>query len=172
MRRIVLFGLILGLLAGGSGCGVCGWPACGPGSPGTICDPTHCAAGGHECGSSCGTACGLCSSKAYPGPLSCLMYLCNYGTYKGPVCGDVYWGDWHGDPPDCCDPCDRHGNYTGVQTGGSGCGGGCSGGCVDCEVGCDVGCDAGCDTCAHKSPSVPAVAHTQRVARSHGTARR
>ena len=35
----------------------------------------------------------------------------------GPNCGQRYWGDFYGDPPDCWDPCDGHGNYTG----GCGC---------------------------------------------------
>jgi hypothetical protein len=32
-------------------------------------------------------------------------------------CGEIYWGDFHGDPPDCCDPCDRMGNFTGCTDG-------------------------------------------------------
>jgi hypothetical protein len=31
----------------------------------------------------------------------------------GSGCGECYCGDWHSDPPDCCDPCDCHGNWTG-----------------------------------------------------------
>lgn len=36
----------------------------------------------------------------------------------------MYWGDFHGDPPDCCDPCNCMGDYTGCGDtyGGCGCG--------------------------------------------------
>ena len=30
-------------------------------------------------------------------------------------CGEVYVGEWTSDPPDCCDPCDECGRYTGAQ---------------------------------------------------------
>lgn len=35
------------------------------------------------------------------------------GCWWGPSCGQRYWGDFYSDPPDCSDPCDCHGNYTG-----------------------------------------------------------
>jgi hypothetical protein len=25
----------------------------------------------------------------------------------------LYWSEWHNDPPQCCDPCDRCGNWIG-----------------------------------------------------------
>jgi hypothetical protein len=28
-------------------------------------------------------------------------------------CGPLYWSEWHNDPPDCHDPCNRCGNYVG-----------------------------------------------------------
>jgi hypothetical protein len=31
----------------------------------------------------------------------------------GRTCGERYWGDFYSDPPDCWDPCDCYGNYTG-----------------------------------------------------------
>ncbi|MGA2068294.1 MAG: hypothetical protein ABSG86_25200 [Thermoguttaceae bacterium] len=31
----------------------------------------------------------------------------------GPGCGECYAGEWQSDPPDCMDPCDGHGNWTG-----------------------------------------------------------
>jgi hypothetical protein len=37
-----------------------------------------------------------------------MMLSCNTG------CGEVYWDEWLSDPPDCCDPCDNHGNWTGL----------------------------------------------------------
>ncbi len=85
-------------------------------------------------------------------------------------CGELYIDPWINEPADCCDPCDRCGNYNGQSCGkcrsiftgfaslwgyrcdpacGS-CGvGGCDGGCgvAGCDtVGCDPGC--GCESCA------------------------
>ena len=52
------------------------------------------------------------------------MKMVNHNTWCGCGCGERYWGDWCGDPPDCCEPCDRCGNWTGpgqtVQVGHSG----------------------------------------------------
>ncbi len=32
----------------------------------------------------------------------------------GKGCGEIYWGEWISDPPDCCDPCDQcYGQWTG-----------------------------------------------------------
>lgn len=34
----------------------------------------------------------------------------------GKGCGDVYWDEWHSDPPDPCDPCDDcYGNFVGPR---------------------------------------------------------
>jgi hypothetical protein len=30
---------------------------------------------------------------------------------------EVYWSEWHNDPPRCCDPCDCHGNWIGPSSG-------------------------------------------------------
>jgi hypothetical protein len=30
---------------------------------------------------------------------------------------EVYWSEWHNDPPRCCDPCDCYGNWTGPSAG-------------------------------------------------------
>lgn len=30
-------------------------------------------------------------------------------------CGDCYWSEWYNDPPDCCDPCNRCGDYVGPK---------------------------------------------------------
>jgi hypothetical protein len=38
----------------------------------------------------------------------------------GGGCGcnsEVYWSEWHNDPPRCCDPCDCYGNWTGPGNG-------------------------------------------------------
>jgi len=32
-------------------------------------------------------------------------------------CGEVYWGAYHNDPPDRCDPCDRCGHWVGKASG-------------------------------------------------------
>ena len=63
----------------------------------------------------------------YRGPLSCLFALFGRGFWCGPNCGERYWGDFYGDPPDCEDPCDCHGNYAG---GCRSCGGGYHDGAV------------------------------------------
>jgi len=148
MKRAILFCMVLGLLVAGSGC--CGFHRrlCEPFGPGTGCDPTHCgvATCGPVCGPSCGPVCGpacgpVCGPACGPacdacggpcdatccdpccapcGPLSWLFAIFTCG-YPDSGCGEVYWGDFHGDPPDCCDPCDRCGNWTGAT-------GGCAGG--------------------------------------------
>src|SRR5690606_32343758 len=33
----------------------------------------------------------------------------------GSGCGPLYWNEWLSDPPDCCDPCDNHGVWTGPR---------------------------------------------------------
>ena len=32
-------------------------------------------------------------------------------------CGELYWNEWHNDPPTVCEPCDRCGNFTGGSGG-------------------------------------------------------
>jgi hypothetical protein len=141
-------------LAGGDcdeGCG----PTCGPtrrpiGGP--ACAPRRvqaCTECGAACGGECDTAsgrpcrrplarsCGACGDSCgdpcgggrcwHRGPLSCLFALFMPGTWCGSSCGERYWGDFYSDPPDCWDPCDGHGNYTGnghVSGGCRSCGGG------------------------------------------------
>jgi hypothetical protein len=104
-------------------CGpVCEEP-CGPlrgrcGPRGAIAGP--CDEGCGECGM---PACG-CRCRFVRGPLSFVFALFTAGSYRGcwGGCGERYWGDWYGDPPDCGDPCDCHGNFTG-------------GGCSSCRGG-------------------------------------
>jgi hypothetical protein len=44
---------------------------------------------------------------------SCLSRLCGCTG-----CGrEAYWSEWHNDPPRCCDPCDRCGNWVGPSYG-------------------------------------------------------
>ncbi|HLA84880.1 MAG TPA: hypothetical protein VJL29_08800 [Thermoguttaceae bacterium] len=100
----------------GPACGDCG-PACGPCGDPCGCDPCGC----DPCGYG-GCTCGCCG----PGPIRCVLSLLHpvrwFGCYNN-GCGEMYWGDFHGDPPDCCDPCDCMGNYTGCTSGGCGCSG-------------------------------------------------
>jgi hypothetical protein len=62
---------------------------CGPCGRGTCCDRTPC------------------------GPLTFLFSIFNCNTWRGPSCGERYWGDFYSDPPECHDPCDTCGNYVG-----------------------------------------------------------
>ena len=109
--------------SGGCG-GTCGAPACGPTGCGSTCEPVRddCgAACGGACSEPCETACGQCGGASCAacsppcGPLTWLFAILSQG-YCGPSCGEVWWGDWHGAPPDCSDPCDRCGEYTGRGT--------------------------------------------------------
>lgn len=156
MKRAFLVGLLAVGLATGTGCCRVHSLVCCPFGPGTGPDTTHCATGGcgttcaatcdDGCGASCGPAvatscnCGSCDSCApcgnncYPcrGPLSLVLDLLHPVSWCGRGgCGEAYYGDFHGDPPDMCDPCDRNGCWTG---GGScGCGTqGTTGGCASC----------------------------------------
>ena len=156
MKRLMIIGLLGGLLASNTGCGLfrtafCCRPCTSRGGPVVadgVCDD--------GCGSSCGTVaprrgCGggcdpcadPCGSGSYGrpwhrGPLSCVFALFNPETWCGGGCGERYWGDFYNDPPDCQDPCDNRGNYTGggCQTCGRNNGGytasRSSGGCRNC----------------------------------------
>lgn len=41
----------------------------------------------------------------------CATKFCHKSCQAG--CGEVYWSEWHNDPPDCCDPCDCWGEFAG-----------------------------------------------------------
>lgn len=148
-KQLALLGLVAVLLAGTSGCHLLGGPfwvpgGCGPCGPayGGPCGPCGPACGPcvetcvETCGEvscdpcgdpcvevGCGPACGPC----YGGPgighslLGLIGGLFHAERWCGPVCGERYWGDFHGDPPDCYDPCDCYGNYVG--------------GCQTCDLG-------------------------------------
>ena len=107
----------------------------------SFCEPDCSPACGPACGPVCGQRgpCGRCGpcGRQFWGPLSLIGALFSVPTWCGDGCGEIYWGDFHGDPPDCCDPCDCHGNYTGVNAGP--CRRGCRSpaGCSDCgSTGC------------------------------------
>ena len=118
--------------------------------------------------------CGVCGGNDCPGYTPC-GYL-KYMLTCGAGCSEIYWGEWISEPPDCCDPCDHCGNWT-----GPGCcrrkpvvnalkalwGERYFGGC--CSTCGDTGCDGGCG-------SGPASGYTSGVAhpmhRGHAIQRR
>ena len=150
MKRIIFLGLMWGLLAGGSGCyGLRQFASCSLG-PAAQCDRSHCGPEcmgdcGGDCGTVCETAyalacepaceavCDPCEPACEPayrcgprcsacGPLALVLSLFRCESWCGTGCGEVYWVEFHSDPPDCCDPCDRCGHFTGRQTTDCGCG--------------------------------------------------
>ena len=93
-------------------------PCCDPGC-GVPCEPScgcydPCAGGAWQ-EPSCG--CGVGSSRCRP--LGCGGVLAAFGRMCSTLVGcsgcgcEPYWSEWHNDPPRCCDPCDRCGNWTG-----------------------------------------------------------
>jgi len=157
LQRLMLLGLVCGLMVAASGCGLChggmscGVPICTTGNCGPDCQPT--------CDAGCGGSCGQCGDPCAPcGPLSVVHKLLHPPTWKTVACGgcgncggcgERYWGDFHGDPPECCDPCDRCGNYTGVASDGCNDGScGTGGHHVEQTV------SGGCSTCAGGTPSL------------------
>lgn len=97
----------------------------------------------HQGCEGCGSMdCGGCGGAR--GPIHHLRQLTRQSVC-GAGCGEIYWGEWLSDPPDCCDPCGGYGQYTGGRWGcgprgflsnfftgilGTRHGGGC--GCSDC----------------------------------------
>ena len=86
-------------------------PACGCGGVyGCGCDA------GYGCEPSCGCGSGGCNSNSNCGFGQCcgrivgfIDKLCGCGGCDS----ELYWSEWHNDPPRCCDPCDCHGNWIG-----------------------------------------------------------
>ncbi len=110
-------------------------PTCGCTGPSCSAEPSC------GCNSCCEPSCGCDSGCRTGGCCTGLFHACKRmcsGMYHG-LCGggcgcsgETYWSEWHNDPPCCCDPCNRCGQWTGP----SGCGcGGC--GCGNC--GCNGG---------------------------------
>lgn len=142
MRTQAIFlGVALSLLAA-SGCGVVHALVYEPFGPNSLCDTSNGPPRGvgGECGEPCDKPCprpalarrahcDVCDSCADPCEDPCEAACCRRGRHCGPLtwvfslfrcctypfsgCGERYWGDWYGDPPDCYDPCDQCGNYTG-----------------------------------------------------------
>ena len=118
------------------GCGDCCESGCG-------CEAS-CGCG-TDCGDCCEPSCGCgdCGCKKKTG--CCTGFFAACGRMCSAVCGggscgcsgEVYWSEWHNDPPRCCDPCNRCGQMGRPHAGRGGCGcarGGCSpGGCGSCD---------------------------------------
>jgi len=151
----------------GGGCvDSCGADPC---SCGTCIEP--CAAG------CCETGCEVAGPCVRPcrGPLAFVLGLLHPKTYCGNACGDAYYGSFLSDPPDCCDPCDQCGNFTG---GGTCAGGACGdvaydydGPIVDLEnEGLATPSGSSCKHCAASNSNTSGA--TRSVARqSHGEPR-
>lgn len=88
------------LIGSTSACGGCGLASC-----------ADCGTGCDQCG---GTSCGHTGYAR--GPFDHLRKL-GLGVVCGDGCGDIYWGEWISDPPDCCDPCGPYGMWTGSRVG-------------------------------------------------------
>jgi hypothetical protein len=114
-------------------------PCTGPECCNTCCEPCGCGSCCEPCCSEpccgCEPSCG-CDSCCDPccGPRSepCCAKHCGFGRLCWEAvdalsnccctggCGcseEVYWSEWHNDPPRCCDPCDCYGNWTGPGNG-------------------------------------------------------
>jgi len=159
----------LGAVVLASGC--CCPDMCGGGG----CGPQGCGLGGRVLGR--GSLCcrtyeqRMADSTAYECGTCCKTVGCG-GGIKGWLrnqatgckgCGDIYYGEWISDPPDCCDPCDQCGGFSG--SGGNCCKPDCLGRlarlfqgyryCGECAGSCGMpplfGCricgGAGCDSC-------------------------
>jgi len=73
---------------------------------------------GGDCGVPCDGGCGACGPCGGPvcwqHPfLAALFHPIQWTGCSRGGCGELYLGDFHSNPPDCCDPCDRCGQWTG-----------------------------------------------------------
>lgn len=142
MKHALLVFLLGGALVASSGCaacqsvpcGPCGGPeACGPGPcAGPMCRPfLGCGLFGWRCrAADCEAPCDPCQTECADcppgpgcpcrpcGPLVWLFRLFYCDLFPTCGCGERYWGEYVSNPPDCCDPCDCHGNWIGR---GNGC---------------------------------------------------
>lgn len=93
------------------GCGC--EPACGV-EPGCGCEPA-CGVGpscGIEPGCQCEPGCGCTSGGRGIGLFGeGGLFGCLFGNTG--CSGEIYWDEWHNDPPRCCDPCNRCGQWVG-----------------------------------------------------------
>lgn len=121
---------LINVCTGPECCGGCD-PACG-------CEVGCGDAPGCGCEVGCGDTCGGCVKRCCPFfetlgyGLKCvgreavgvvravgapLGLCCPCGRSCG-GCGELYWNEWHSDPPACCDPCDDCGNWVGPSASG------------------------------------------------------
>lgn len=154
----------------------CCEPACGCGcgdscEAGCGCEPSC------GCGDCCEPSCG-CGSKPEASCCSGLFSTC--GRMCSALCGggscgcsgEVYWSEWHNDPPRCCDPCNRSGQWIGPSAGGSGCG--CGDGCNSCDscgpsgCGCNGGYGGGYGGQVDDGYGVDGYYSSNRPTRAHG----
>ncbi|QDU57483.1 hypothetical protein [Aeoliella mucimassa] len=123
----------------------CTGSACSDVGPGCGCEPGCVAEPACGCGPTCGDPCDPCDGSV---PCErCGEGVVNFlGRLKhdlfGPACagcdGELYWSEWHNDPPQCTDPCNRCGTYVGPSSYSGYSAGGCSecqGGCSQCQGG-------------------------------------
>jgi len=113
------------------GCGVIAEPGCGcvaDCDPGCGIEPS-CGVGG-----GCGGGCGSCGRTPSILGGACRLIQCVFGDVCptgscGGGCsgcdGELYWNEWHNDPPRCSDPCTSCGDWVGPAAGG----------CSSCEQG-------------------------------------
>jgi len=87
-------------------------PGCGVGACGDVCGPGPCGCG--PVGENLAFGLHAIGSE-FRRLLSPLGICCPNGGCGG--CGELYWSEWHSDPPACCDPCDDCGNWVGPPAG-------------------------------------------------------
>lgn len=136
-RRLFVIVSLGALALPGLGCSLISDAVLGPVSPYCHCDDAHCPPGQvgllrSQCGlggpaAGCDEVCGAydtcapgcfdgCGGGCQPirGTLRAIYRFFHAERWCGRSCGEAYWGGWVSDPPDCCDPCDQCGNWTGV----------------------------------------------------------
>ena len=129
------------------GCGDCCEPTCGE----PACGCSSCCSPCGGCGTGCATWCGSGTANC---PRKCCLknwgFCSPCGHIVDAICkctpcsgcsGEVYWSEWHNDPPCCQDPCNQCGQWTG---GGCGSCGGGSCGCNSGSCGCGGGSTSSC----------------------------
>lgn len=95
-------------------CSECGPPICRCTGPG------HCGQQGCGCATACEgdgrscPQCGCCFGDCCGRVVGLVDRFCGCTGCDG----ELYWSEWHNDPPRCCDPCDCHGNWVGPGHGG------------------------------------------------------
>ena len=123
-RVMLLLAAVLVCLQTGCASHFCATGACGAVPGGVVTECSDCGGGG------CGSCLGRVKSHIHAA-LTC-----------GSGCGDLVWDEWIDNPPDCCDPCNDCGQWTGIRS------------CLPspfnyCNLwGARTGdCSAGCSTC-------------------------